>query len=66
MATSTAAYNCSGVGGRRVERGSENVTITTLEAMAVALSVPVAILLTEPDANAPRPIPLWAGRKRVP
>ncbi|TXM81377.1 helix-turn-helix domain-containing protein, partial [Methylobacterium sp. WL116] len=50
----------------RVERGSENVTITTLEAMAVALSVSVATLLIEPDADTPRPVPLRAGRKRVP
>jgi transcriptional regulator with XRE-family HTH domain len=49
----------------RVERGSENVTITTLEAMATALSVPVATLLIEPDTDAPRPLPLRAGRKRV-
>jgi transcriptional regulator with XRE-family HTH domain len=50
----------------RVERGSENVTITTMEAMATALSVPIAALLIEPDADAPRPLPLRAGRKRVP
>ncbi|TXN73696.1 helix-turn-helix transcriptional regulator [Methylobacterium sp. WL6] len=50
----------------RVERGSENVTITTLEAMAAALSVPVATLLTEPAADAPKPLPLRAGRKRKP
>lgn len=47
----------------RVERGSENVTITTLEAMARALSVPVATLLVEPDAAAPKPAPLRAGRR---
>lgn len=47
----------------QVERGSENVTITTLEAMAVALSVPVASLLIEPDPDAPKPVPLRAGRK---
>ncbi len=33
----------------RVERGSENVTITTLEAFASALTVPIATLLIEPD-----------------
>ena len=49
----------------RVERGSENVTITTLEAMAAALSVPVATLLVEPEPDAPRPLPLRAGRKRA-
>lgn len=47
----------------RVERGSENVTIATLEAMAVALAVPVAALLTEPVPGADRPRPLRAGRR---
>lgn len=47
----------------RVERGSENVTITTLEAMAIALAVPVADLLVEPAPDAPRPQPLRAGRR---
>ena len=47
----------------RVERGSENVTITTLEAIAVALAVPVAALLVEPEPGAERPQPLRAGRR---
>lgn len=47
----------------RVERGSENVTITTLEAMADALAVPVAVLLATPEPGAPRPLPLRAGRR---
>ena len=47
----------------RVERGSENVTIATLEAMARALAVPVAHLLVEPDGKAERPAPLKAGRR---
>ena len=47
----------------RVERGSENVTIITLEAMARALSVPVAVLLTEPAPGASPPLPLRAGRR---
>lgn len=47
----------------RVERGSENVTIATLEAMARALAVPVADLLHEPALGAPRPLPLRAGRR---
>lgn len=51
----------AGVG--RVERGSENVTISTLEAMARALAVPVAHLLVEPDGETERPAPLKAGRK---
>jgi hypothetical protein len=45
----------------RVERGSENVTIATLEAMARALAV--AHLLAEPAAHAVPPAPLKAGRK---
>ena len=48
----------------RVERGSENVTITTLEAMATALAVPVADLLTAPEPGAVQPMPLPAGRRR--
>jgi len=48
----------------RVERGSENVTISTLEAMAMALGVPVAALLAEPEQGAPRPEPLRSGRRR--
>ncbi len=47
----------------RVERGSENVTISTLEAMAVALAVPVAALFIEPEAGAEPPMPLRAGRR---
>ena len=47
----------------RVERGSENVTIATLEAMALALSVPVAALFLEPEPGAERPRPLRAGRR---
>ncbi|KQU25487.1 XRE family transcriptional regulator [Methylobacterium sp. Leaf94] len=47
----------------RVERGSENVTITTLEAMAMALAVPVAALLTAPEAGAAPPPALRAGRR---
>ncbi|GJE60459.1 helix-turn-helix domain-containing protein [Methylobacterium trifolii] len=47
----------------RVERGSENVTISTLEAMATALAVPVADLLIEPEPGAARPMPLRSGRR---
>lgn len=47
----------------RVERGSENVTITTLKALAAALTVRAAHLLTEPEAGATRPIALRAGRR---
>jgi transcriptional regulator with XRE-family HTH domain len=47
----------------RVERGSENVTIAALEAFATALEVPIAVMLTEPQADAARPTTLKAGRK---
>ncbi|MGC5780832.1 helix-turn-helix domain-containing protein [Methylobacterium sp. NFXW15] len=47
----------------RVERGSENVTVTTLEAMAKALAVPIADLFVVPEPDATRPAPLKAGRK---
>jgi transcriptional regulator with XRE-family HTH domain len=47
----------------RIERGSENVTITTLEALATALHVPVSALLMEPARGAKRPAPMRAGRK---
>ncbi|MCJ2135114.1 helix-turn-helix domain-containing protein [Methylobacterium sp. J-026] len=50
----------------RVERGSENVTIATLEAFATVLGVPIANLLTEPDQGAAAPKPLRAGRKPKP
>ena len=45
----------------RVERGTENLTISTLEAMAKALGVAVAALLIEPEAGAARPAPLKSG-----
>lgn len=47
----------------RVERGMENVTIATIEALARALDVPVAMLFSQPERNAPQPKPLRAGRK---
>jgi transcriptional regulator with XRE-family HTH domain len=47
----------------KVERGTENVTISTLEVIARALDVPVATLLIEPDAGATPPPPMRAGRK---
>ena len=48
----------------RVERGSENVTLDTMEAMAGALAVPGADLLVEPAPGADPPQPLPAGRRR--
>ncbi|WP_164924155.1 helix-turn-helix domain-containing protein [Sinorhizobium fredii] len=47
----------------RVERGMENVTIATIEALARALEVPVAALFSQPDRNASQPKPLRSGRK---
>lgn len=47
----------------KVERGSENVTILTLEIIARALEVPVAALLMEPGPNEQPPPPMRAGRK---
>ncbi|ESX09919.1 XRE family transcriptional regulator [Mesorhizobium sp. LSJC265A00] len=48
----------------RVERGSENVTITTLELIAAVLQTSVASLLQEPERDAPAPKSLSSGRKR--
>ena len=47
----------------RVERGTENVTISTLEALADALQVTVSELFVVPDENALPPQPMKAGRK---
>lgn len=47
----------------RVERGMENVTVATLEALARALGVPLAALFVEPELNAPIPKPMRSGRK---
>ncbi|SFM08489.1 helix-turn-helix domain-containing protein [Methylorubrum salsuginis] len=49
----------------RVERGSENVTVDTLAAIARALAVPVADLFVAPEPGTERPAPLKAGRKPV-
>jgi transcriptional regulator with XRE-family HTH domain len=48
----------------RVERGSENVTISTLELIAAVLQVSVASLLQEPESGSPAPRSLSSGRKR--
>ncbi|TPI65058.1 helix-turn-helix transcriptional regulator [Mesorhizobium sp. B3-1-7] len=47
----------------RVERGSENVTTDTLAALANALGVAPAVLLTEPPEGAQEPPSLKSGRK---
>lgn len=48
----------------RIERGQENVTITVLEALALALDVPIARLFFEPEPGAGLPEALKPGRKR--
>ncbi|MDK4742565.1 helix-turn-helix transcriptional regulator [Rhizobium sp. CNPSo 3464] len=48
----------------RVERGRENVTVSTLEAFARVLSVNVSELFAEIDPNDARPSSLRSGRKR--
>lgn len=50
----------------RVERGKENVTVSTLEALARVLDVPIGTLFVEPAPNTPMPAPLPAGRKPRP
>lgn len=47
----------------RVERGTENVTISTLEMLAVALDVTVSELFSMPEKDAEPPMPMKAGRK---
>ncbi|WP_115668543.1 helix-turn-helix domain-containing protein [Ciceribacter selenitireducens] len=48
----------------RVERGEENVTIDTLEALSNVLQVPVGRLFAELGPDEDRPLPMRAGRKR--
>ncbi|MGQ3210123.1 helix-turn-helix domain-containing protein [Shinella sp.] len=47
----------------RVERGSENMTVSTLEAFANVLDVRVSALFRDVDSSEPEPAPLKAGRK---
>ncbi|MBX9459503.1 MAG: helix-turn-helix transcriptional regulator [Rhizobium sp.] len=47
----------------RVERGQENVTVSTLEAMAGVLGAPVSDLFIDPGPDAARPAALKSGRK---
>lgn len=49
----------------RIERGSENVTVARLEAVAQTLGVHVSELFTEIDENNKPPEGLKAGRKAV-
>jgi len=47
----------------RVERGSENVTVSILEAVSTVLEVHVSELFKEVAKGTPLPEPLSAGRK---
>ena len=47
----------------RIERGSENVTVSRLEAISETLGVHVSALFQEIDKDAPPIAPLKAGRK---
>ncbi|NEI02405.1 helix-turn-helix domain-containing protein [Rhizobium leguminosarum] len=47
----------------RVERGAENVTVSTLEALAGVLQVHVSALLQQVDDTATKPAPLRSRRK---
>ena len=48
----------------RVERGKENVTVSTLAAFARVLEVDVSALFSPIDPNAQKPNALQSGRKR--
>ena len=48
----------------RIERGSENVTVSTLEALSTILEVHVSELFQEIKEGASKPKPLSAGRKQ--
>lgn len=47
----------------RVERGKENVTVATLDAIATVLAVNVAALFEEIKPTEKKPAPLRSGRK---
>lgn len=47
----------------RIERGTENVTVSTLEALSIVLDVHVSELFREVEADADLPKALPAGRK---
>ena len=47
----------------RIERGRENTTIDTLEALAAVLDAPVSAFFVVPEPNVAAPAPLRAGRK---
>ena len=47
----------------RIERGSENVSVKTLEAVSAALGVHVSELFAKVEEGSPLPKPMPAGRK---
>lgn len=47
----------------RIERGTENVTVSALETLALILNVPVSELFSEFDDATSQPSPLPSGRK---
>lgn len=47
----------------RIERGSENVTISRLETLSMILQVPIAALFEEPADPDAKPMSLRPGRK---
>lgn len=47
----------------RIERGSENVTVSTLEALSAELDCHVSKLFAPVDGEAGQPSPLKAGRR---
>ena len=47
----------------RIERGTENVTVSTLEAVTTAMDVHVSVLFEAVPNDTQPPAPLKAGRK---
>ncbi|TXN36649.1 helix-turn-helix transcriptional regulator [Methylobacterium sp. WL7] len=47
----------------RIERGRENTTVDTLEALAAVLDAPVSAFFVVPEPDVAAPAPLRAGRK---
>ncbi|MCW6511955.1 helix-turn-helix domain-containing protein [Lichenifustis flavocetrariae] len=57
-----AGFEPSYVG--RIERGTENVTVGTLDRLATVLQVPVSAFFTVPAEGEAKPLVLKPGRKR--
>lgn len=47
----------------RIERGTGNVTVVTLDKLAEAIGSPVAAFFEQPSEGAPKPVKLAPGRK---